>query len=72
MLKRFSIKKRVIIAITFMIFLVTSILLYIALNNVTTVIHQAEKKNCNAFLTSPKLSLIVRENWLSDWQLWSL
>lgn len=57
MLKRFSIKKRVIIAITFMIFLVTSILLYIALNNVTTVIHQAEKKELQRFFDIAKAQL---------------
>lgn len=49
MLKRFSIKKRVIFAITFMILFVTLILLYVSLKSVNTVIHEAEEKKLQGF-----------------------
>ncbi len=49
MLKHFSIRKRVIFAISFMILLVTSILLYVSLSRVKSIISDSEEKELQAF-----------------------
>ncbi|WED23833.1 methyl-accepting chemotaxis protein [Vibrio sp. JC009] len=57
MIKRLSIKQRVIYAITFMILLVTSLLLFVSNNSVKTIIHEAEKKELHNYYDIAKAQL---------------